>query len=152
MWVDQMKFDVKARESVNHFIYKVIDSIQAGDKDLANMIEPLLTPRHPSQLYAALLEGLFLFVVLFFFWRKPRKFGTIAALFGMMYSLVRVIDEFYRMPDAHIGYQLFDLTRGQWLSFGLAVIALTLGIVWQRTGTMYSSGWGRVQSIKLSRK
>lgn len=152
MWVDQMKFDVKARESVNHFIYKVIDSIQAGDKDLANMIEPLLTPRHPSQLYAALLEGLFLFVVLFLFWRKPRKFGTIAALFGMMYSLVRVIDEFYRMPDAHIGYQLFDLTRGQWLSFGLALIALTLGVVWQRTGTMYSSGWGRVQSIKLSRK
>lgn len=151
-WVDKMKFDPQARESVNNFLYKIIEQIQAGDKELANMIAPFLTPRHPSQLYAALLEGLFLFVVLLLFWRTPRKLGTVAALFGMLYSLVRVFDEFYRMPDAHIGYQMFNLTRGQWLSFALALIALILGVIWQRTGTKMSSGWGKLQSIKLSRK
>ncbi|MCK6598249.1 MAG: prolipoprotein diacylglyceryl transferase [Bdellovibrionaceae bacterium] len=151
-WIDKMKVESTARDSINHFLYQAIEAIQGGNKEVAAIVEPLLAPRHPSQLYAALLEGLFLFVVLFLFWRTPKKFGTVAAMFGMMYSIVRVVDEFFRMPDAHIGYQLFDLTRGQWLSIAMAVIALALGIVWQRTGTMMSPGWGKVQSLKLSRK
>lgn len=152
LWVDQMKYDLKAKESVTDFIHKVIQQIQVGDKELASKIEPLLIPRHPSQLYAALIEGLLVFLFLFLFWRKPRKLGTVGALFGILYSLGRMFDEFYRMPDAHIGYQLFDLTRGQWLSIGFALIALTLGGIWQRTGTITSPGWGKVESIKLGRK
>ena len=63
-------------------------------------------PRHPSQLYEALLEGVVLFCVLYVMSRKqpPRPQGTFLGVFLMGYGLFRFLIEFVRQPDAQIGY------------------------------------------------
>ncbi|MBL7543209.1 MAG: prolipoprotein diacylglyceryl transferase [Bdellovibrionaceae bacterium] len=149
-WVDT--FDAFSIGQMNSFINRLIVETHSHNQEVLKVIEPLLIPRHPSQLYGALLEGLSVFIILFLMWRTPKKLGVIAASFGVLYSIARVIVEFYRMPDAHIGLQLFDLSRGQWLSIVLACIALVLGVLWNRTVTVVAPGWGRVESIRLSRK
>src|SRR5690606_33488852 len=106
-------------------------------------LAPALTPRHPSQLYGALLEGLLVFLVLFFVWRKPRKPGVIGAIFFVVYATMRIIVEEFRMPDAHIGYQLFGLTRGQWLSVGLLGVGLLCLLFWSRRKVERLGGWAR---------
>jgi len=76
-------------------------------------------PRHPSQLYEALLEGLVLFFVLFLFvWvgRKLKKPGFIAGAFVTGYGLSRIVVEFFREPDAQLGYLL-----GGWLTMGMVL-------------------------------
>jgi phosphatidylglycerol:prolipoprotein diacylglycerol transferase len=151
-WVETMAFNHEAKNGVYAFVNRVIEETHNHNAAVLAAIEPLLLPRHPSQLYGALLEGLAVFVILFLMWRTPKKLGIIAASFGVLYSIARIADEFYRMPDAHIGLQLFDLSRGQWLSLALAVISLVLGILWSRTVTVICPGWGRIESIKLSRK
>ena len=74
-------------------------------------------PRHPSQLYEALLEGLFLFLLLIYFKNKfSNKPGVISGLFLIIYSIFRFIVEFYRVPDEHLGYIFLNLTMGQVVS------------------------------------
>lgn len=76
--------------------------------------DPLKLPRHPSQLYECLLEGVVLFMVLWLYSAKPRPAGAITGLFGVGYGCARTFVEFFREPDAHIGY----LTGG-WLTMGM---------------------------------
>lgn len=72
---------------------------------------------HASQLYEAALEGLALFVILWFFSRKPRPSMAISGLFLLGYGVFRFFVEFVRLPDAHLGYLAFDwLTMGQLLT------------------------------------
>ena len=81
-------------------------------------------PRHPSQLYEALLEGVVLFCVLYVMSRKqpPRPQGTFLGVFLMGYGLFRFLIEFVRQPDAQIGYLWGGwLTMGQVLSVPLMV-------------------------------
>lgn len=86
-------------------------------------------PRHPSQLYEALLEGLVLFVVVWLYSAKPRRAGCVGALFCMGYGIVRFIVEYFREPDSYLGLGWLGLSRGQWLS--LPVLLLGLGVwVW----------------------
>ena len=74
-------------------------------------------PRHPSQLYEALLEGLILFLLLIYFRNKfSNKPGVISGLFLMIYSIFRFIVEFYRAPDEQLGYIFLNLTMGQVVS------------------------------------
>ena len=131
---------------------RIIDQIQSGNEAAKAAIEPLLTPRHPSQLYAAFGEGLLIFLVLFFLWRSPRKPGFIASMFIILYAIVRIAGEFFRTPDAHLGLQLFDLTRGQWLSIAMLVIGLFLLVWWGRSGANPINGWGRMHSVKIGRR
>lgn len=85
--------------------------------------DPLQLPRHPSQLYQFALEGLLLFLILLWFARRPRPPWALAGLFCLGYGVLRFIAEFFREPDAHIGFQAFGwLTRGQLLC--LPMIAL----------------------------
>jgi phosphatidylglycerol:prolipoprotein diacylglycerol transferase len=72
-------------------------------------------PRHPSQLYQFLLEGLLLFVVLWWFARRPRPLGQVSAVFAMGYGVLRFIAEFFREPDAHLGLLSLGMSMGQWL-------------------------------------
>ena len=81
-------------------------------------------PRHPSQLYEFALEGVLLFVVLWWFSSRPRPRGQVSALFLIGYSLCRFFVEFFREPDYYIGYLALGLTYGQWLS----VVMLAAGI------------------------
>lgn len=81
-----------------------------------------LTPRHPSQLYEAGLEGLFLFVLLWTVSRSPRPHGLVCGLFCLGYGVVRFIVEYFREPDSYLGLGLLGLSRGQWLSVPLILI------------------------------
>ena len=84
-------------------------------------------PRHPSQLYEALLEGVLLFVILFALSRKrlPRPRGTFIGVFLIVYGICRFLIEFVRQPDAQLGY-LFGgwVTMGQVLSVPLILIGI----------------------------
>lgn len=93
-------------------------------------------PRHPSQLYEALLEGVLLFLVIRYFTHirlALRKPGLAAGIFGVGYALSRIFVEFFRLPDAHIGYLAFGwLTMGMVLS--LPILAAGIGlVVWAQT-------------------
>jgi len=85
-------------------------------------------PRHPSQLYEAGLEGLFLFIILAFIIinKGLKKRGLVSGSFLFIYSSSRVFIEFFREPDQHIGYILPNLTMGIILSIPLFVIGLIL--------------------------
>ena len=84
-------------------------------------------PRHPSQLYEGLLEGLVLFVVLWIFASRPRKAGAVSGLFALLYGLFRFAVEFVRVPDVQLGYLAFGwLTMGQVLCLPLILVGLWL--------------------------
>lgn len=144
--------DASAREQVYAALYKVIHEIQNGNTALKELIAPALDPRYPSQLLASLTEGLFSFLVLFFLARKSRKPGFIAASFAIVYAVSRIFNEQFREPDIQIGYQLWGLTRGQWLSIGLFVIGLILMFYWSRTQSQTVFGWKREESVKVGRR
>lgn len=91
--------------------------------------DPELLARHPSQLYEAFLEGLVILIVLFWFSRKQRPTGAVCALFVILYGAFRFTVEFFREPDAHIQYDLFDwVTRGQILSTPMVMVGLAVFI------------------------
>jgi len=83
-------------------------------------------PRHPSQLYEAGLEGLALFTVCWLYSQKQKPVGAVSGVFLMGYSIARFIAEFFREPDAFLGLQALDLSRGQWLSIPLFLFGLFL--------------------------
>ena len=83
-------------------------------------------PRHPSQLYEAFLEGLLLFAVLWWLARKPRPPGYLFGVFITGYGICRFIVEFFREPDAHMGFLSLGLTMGQWLSLPMVIAGATL--------------------------
>jgi phosphatidylglycerol:prolipoprotein diacylglycerol transferase len=82
-------------------------------------------PRHPSMLYELLLEGLVFFVILWIFSRKPRPTMAVSGLYLILYGVFRFSVEFFREPDAHIGYLAFDwVTMGHLLSLPMIVIGI----------------------------
>lgn len=88
-----------------------------------------IMPRHPSQLYEALLEGVVIFCLLFALSRKnpPRPRGTFIGLFLVMYGVFRFLVEFVREPDVQLGYLWGGwLTMGQVLSVPLIVAGIAL--------------------------
>lgn len=72
-------------------------------------------PRHPSQVYQFLMEGVLLFVLLWLYARKPRATGQVSAAFLFGYGVFRFIAEFFREPDAHLGLLSLGMSMGQWL-------------------------------------
>ncbi len=88
-------------------------------------------PRHPSQIYEAIFEGLLIFLILYFFSRSKliNKFN-VYAIFLVLYGLFRFNLEFFREPDSHLGYIIYGLSMGQILSipmFVFGIIFLTYG-------------------------
>lgn len=148
----KFRFDSNAHEQVYAILTKIINQIQSGNLAAKEAIAPLLTARYPSQLFAAVGEGLFCFIILFFIWRKARKPGFIAGSFVLLYAVVRVVDENFRMPDVQIGFQWLGLTRGQWLSVVMFAAGLVLMFISSRSSSLKIPGWGRGQSVKIGRK
>jgi prolipoprotein diacylglyceryl transferase len=72
--------------------------------------------RHPSQLYQAGLEGVLLFILLWFFSSKDRPRGTVSAVFLIGYGTMRFVAEYFRAPDAGIFGLSEVISMGQWLS------------------------------------
>ncbi len=105
-------------------------------------------PRHPSQLYEALLEGLVLFIVLICMARKkpPLPQGTFLGMFTLLYGIFRFIVEFVRVPDQQLGYIIGSMTMGQLLSipliiFGIVELVLAHDRQWPQVS--YESGYIR---------
>ncbi|WP_133130210.1 prolipoprotein diacylglyceryl transferase [Legionella yabuuchiae] len=84
-----------------------------------------LQPRHPSQLYEFGLEGVALFVLIWWYASKPRPLGCVSAVFLVGYATARLIIEFFRAPDPQLGYLAFNwLTMGQLLSIPMLIIGI----------------------------
>lgn len=84
-------------------------------------------PRHPSQLYEFMLEGVLLFLVLWWFSGRSRPRYAISGLFAIGYGVFRFLVEFVRQPDAHLDYVAFHwMTMGQLLSLPLLVVGVLL--------------------------
>ncbi|HSA70758.1 MAG TPA: prolipoprotein diacylglyceryl transferase [Burkholderiales bacterium] len=88
-------------------------------------------PRHPSQLYQFALEGVALFVFLWWFSSKPRPRGQVSAMFLLGYGALRFVAEFAREPDSFIGYLALGLTMGQWLCLAMIAAGAAL-LAWSR--------------------
>ncbi|RRO11141.1 prolipoprotein diacylglyceryl transferase [Pectobacterium aquaticum] len=88
-----------------------------------------MLPRHPSQLYQMMLEGVALFIILNLFIRKSRPMGSVSGLFLIGYGTFRIITEFFRQPDAQLGLFGDLFSMGQILSLPM-VIAGILMMVW----------------------
>jgi phosphatidylglycerol---prolipoprotein diacylglyceryl transferase len=86
-------------------------------------------PRHPSQIYEALSEGLLLFIIMNVLFFKFHMFKTerrLSAMFAILYSFFRIIVEFFREPDASIGYIFGYLTMGQLVSFAIMLVGISM--------------------------
>ena len=87
-------------------------------------------PRHPSQLYEALLEGVVLFAVLWWFTRRPRPVMAASGVFLIGYGLARTLVELVRVPDAHLGYLAFGwVTMGQVLTLPMIAAGIALAVL-----------------------
>jgi phosphatidylglycerol:prolipoprotein diacylglycerol transferase len=74
-----------------------------------------MLPRHPSQIYQMLLEGVLLFVLLWLYARRPRKIGQVSGAFLVGYGVLRFVAEYFREPDAFLGLLALNMSMGQWL-------------------------------------
>lgn len=83
-------------------------------------------PRHPSQLYEFALEGVVLFVLLWWYSKKPRPVGAVSAVFLIGYGVARFIVEYSREPDSFLGILALGFTMGQWLSLPMIVVGAWL--------------------------
>lgn len=88
-------------------------------------------PRHPSQVYQFLLEGMLLFVLIWLYARTERKPGQVAAAFVFGYGVFRFIAEYFREPDAHLGLLALGMSMGQWLCVPMVVVG---ALVWHWAG------------------
>lgn len=113
--------------------------------ELIARLEPLISARHPSQLYQAFAEGILLTMVLWIIWRVPRKPGVVGAWFLIVYGVLRVITEFWRLPDAQFGDdgRPFGLSRGQWLSVAMVVVGAVAAWICSRRNAQKMGGWQR---------
>jgi phosphatidylglycerol---prolipoprotein diacylglyceryl transferase len=118
------------------------ESIQPGGRVSETLYQQYLVgnldefARHPSQLYQALGEGLALFVVLWLYSTRPRPVGAVGGLFLAGYAFFRFVAEFFREPDAHLGFVALDwMTMGQILSLPMFIIGVALMVFAYRNKT-----------------
>ncbi|PHM72129.1 prolipoprotein diacylglyceryl transferase [Xenorhabdus kozodoii] len=104
-------------------------AMASADPSLWPILEKYgVLPRHPSQLYEMVLEGIVLFIILNVFIRKSRPMGSVSGLFLIGYGAFRIIVEFFRQPDAQLG--LFDgISMGQMLSIPMILMGIIM-MVW----------------------
>lgn len=85
-------------------------------------------PRHASQLYEAFLEGILLLIILWLIKSRVKIYGILSAVFISGYGFFRFIVEFYREPDAQLGYYFGFLTMGQILCFIMILAGIGVGM------------------------
>lgn len=131
-----------------------VEKVQAGDQAwIAYLTSPgALTPRYPSQIFAGLTEGVIVFAVLLFLYRKPVKSGLICGAFCITYALMRVVNEFFRRPDAQFIDKdtLPTITQGQLLSVGLFALGVVMVVFALRSKQDKLGGWMKTKSIEAT--
>lgn len=125
---------------------RIILEIQNGNEEIRSLMGLVLEPRHPSQLYAALTEGLIPLIITLWIWRKPRKPGVIGSLFIIIYSCGRIFNEQFRLPDAHIANlaeQPLGISRGQFISLWMLAIGVIF-LIWSlKRKSELLGGWAQ---------
>jgi phosphatidylglycerol:prolipoprotein diacylglycerol transferase len=110
-----------AEEMVRHVQHNLFNFSAQPDPELVQALREFLPPRHPSQLYEALLEGALLFAILWYMrtrLRLPR--GVLTGSFFVLYAVMRIIGEIFRVPDSH--WSVGPLSAGQFLSLFMFLI------------------------------
>jgi phosphatidylglycerol:prolipoprotein diacylglycerol transferase len=134
--VDEAPRALTAAQSVDPSLQSIESVIEAARSNpkIGEVLRGILSPRHPSQIYEGLLEGVALFIIL---WMVRTRFrtpnGMITGLFLVIYSVFRIIVENFREPDAPL---IGPLTRGQFFSLFTIVIGIGF-IVWSRRNPTY---------------
>lgn len=97
--------------------------IKSGDTSMVGDL-----PRHPSQIYEALLEGLMLFIIMLILLRlgARQRLGRLSGVFLTGYGLSRSVVELFREPDSQLGFLISGTTMGQWLSLPMIIAGLYL--------------------------
>lgn len=123
---------------------QLVDLIQRGRTDLATRLEPFLSARYPSQVFQGIAEGLVLGAALWWIARRPRSAGIVGCWFMIIYGVLRVLTEIWRLPDAGLVHQrILGLSRGQWLSVAMIAVGLAF-LAWIRArNTPRLGGWAR---------
>lgn len=99
--------------------------------------------RHISPLYQAFTEGLVLFLLVWWFSARPRPTAAVSGMFLLGYGSLRFITEFFRTPDAHLGFIALDwLTMGQLLSIPMVIIGILLLLGSRRGAVRAAAGGG----------
>lgn len=145
-WLDiasRVRTSTAARVEVQNVIQKIIAATETHTQSVVDALQPVLTARHPYQIYGALLEGLLLFFIAAFAWRKPQKPGVVGGIWLISYAIVRIATENFRMPDAHIGFQLLGLTRGQWLSVAMLLGSIAILVYALKRNKLKIGGWAK---------
>jgi phosphatidylglycerol:prolipoprotein diacylglycerol transferase len=107
--------------------------------------DPTGLPRHPSQLYEALLEGaLVIAVMLPLFWKTRARYrsGLLVGVFTTQIAITRFVIEFFREPDSQLAHRVVEtgLSQGQWLSIPLGLAGLAL-VIWALRRPELASGY-----------
>lgn len=91
-------------------------------------------PRHPSQLYEAFFEGIFLWAVIWFIFRKRKTFnGFLLSVYLIGYGTVRFFIEYFREPDGDLGFILFNFSMGQILCFLMIILGIVIFFIGKNT-------------------
>lgn len=107
---------------------------------------PTVTRRHPSQLYEAFFEGIVLFAILWTIRKKAPWPGYLCGLYIIGYGTVRFFIEFFREPDAHLGFVLIGLSMGQVLCFLMIVVGVAI-LLWSKRRAIQINA-GKAKSLK----
>lgn len=123
-------------DGANHFAPSDVP-----DRLDSSFMEIITTPRHPSQVYQMLLEGVLVLIFLLWLRKRVKRSGMIAAAFWMAYPIARFIGEFFRQPDVQFqedgnvtGTIIAGLSMGQLLSLGMACVGLGLFLYFRKKG------------------
>ncbi|HAQ62224.1 TPA: prolipoprotein diacylglyceryl transferase [Candidatus Delongbacteria bacterium] len=85
--------------------------------------------RHPSQLYEALFEGIFIFIILWSLRNRKFRSGFFVSAYLVLYGTVRFIIEYFREPDDHLGFVLLNFSMGQVLCFIMIISGIVVYII-----------------------
>lgn len=121
---------------------RALERLVANASQYADQLRPLLSARHPSQLYQAVAEGVVVGLIVWAAAAKPRKPGVVGSIWLIAYGALRIVTEFWRLPDDkfEVG-RPGGLSRGQWLSVGMVVFGTgTLVWCWKRSAPKVG-GW-----------
>lgn len=83
-------------------------------------------PRHPSPIYQMLIDGILVFIILWFFARKPRPRMAVAGAFSLLYGCARFFTEYFRVPDYNVDLGPVTISAGQMLSIPMIILGLIL--------------------------
>lgn len=140
-WLGWLARPEWADGKIGETLRRIVEAVEHGSVAVVRQLEPVLSPRYPSQLIQAGLEGLAVFVVLAIIWAWPRKPGVVAGWFVVLYAVARTLGEQFREPDTELGFELFGLTRGQELSLIMLIVGIGI-VVWRsRRPVPKFAGW-----------